>query len=337
MFTAFEKSPSPVAQSSSVTVVSFSPDARFLTTATSDGWLRVWEVGVEKCVLLCSASGNTTALAISWMNSSGYTFVYGTESGNVATCTFSPSVETLEIYGFFAHHAPVNCIAASGSFVASSAGGELRIWEWRKNGPWHSTADLLRSPLAAQDFQQESLVTAIFWTPGVNGGDINDGAEAPLLIATYLHQGVYIYDSKSWSCVQSFSLKGTAASASISKDYKLLSVLNLAAGFEIYSLQSGMLLRVLNNSGGKRASASRFIENDAYLVCGGEQGEAYVWDFRKGQRVQTFSHYAHDKVLLVDAATSSGRSFVITGVSDELNPYAVLWYKGQPALILGHG
>ncbi|KAH9856332.1 WD40-repeat-containing domain protein [Lenzites betulinus] len=325
MSSAYQQCPSPIFFGSSITAVSFSPNARFLATATSDGGIWVWEIqGDNQCTVVCSASGDTTALAISWIQSSRVMFVYGTESGNVATCSFSHDIGTLHIHGFLGHCAPVNCISASLPFVATSAGGQLCVWKWRENEPWYEVVELPCPQTQGRDL--EMLVTAIFWMPM----DEESGTNCQL-IGTYLHHGVCIYDSTSWACIRSFPLGGMAVSASISSDSKLLSILNLAVGYEIYSLQSGSRLRLFTHFGGRRASSSQFAENDMYLVCGGEQGEAYVWDIRTGQCVQTLSHYAHGKVLAVDVRSPHivSQALIVTGVSDELNPYAALWFKGE--------
>lgn len=83
MTSAYHRLTASLAHRTSVTAVAFSPDAVLLATATADGGIYVWRV--EDCVLLYSVQGNTTVLSIAWRGEDS-TFVYGSESGNAASC-----------------------------------------------------------------------------------------------------------------------------------------------------------------------------------------------------------------------------------------------------------
>lgn len=87
MFVSYTKSSRLLSHPSTVTAAAFSLNAAYLTTASADGGIFIWNVAENN--LICSASGDTAASCIHW-RACGNTFVYGTESGNVASCTVSP-------------------------------------------------------------------------------------------------------------------------------------------------------------------------------------------------------------------------------------------------------
>ncbi|KAI0643950.1 WD40 repeat-like protein [Trametes meyenii] len=306
---------------SSITAAAFSPNALFLATASADGGLYIWKV--EDCELVCSAVGDMPILSISWMQTADM-LVYGTESGNLASCAFSPVAESLNIVGYLAHGSAVNSVSLSGHLVASAAGRELRVWEWRNSCPWHMVTDVFNPSVDNLTYAQdrEVLITTVIWAA--------EEGQSGLLVATYLHEGIFMFETETWSCVRSISLGGLAVSASLSSDFKLLAVLNLGVGFEIFSMSTYARLRTFAHVGERRTTASRFLDHDTHLVCGSGLGEAHVWDIRSGHKSQILSLHAHDKVPVVDAIeASSGRSYIATGVSDEISPYVALWVKGK--------
>ncbi|EIW59179.1 WD40 repeat-like protein [Trametes versicolor FP-101664 SS1] len=306
---------------SGINAAAFGPDATFVVTATADGGVYIWRA--EDGALICSAAGDTSVLSIAWTEIED-TFVYGTASGNVANCSFSSEDNTLHIVGFLAHNAPVNCISVRGCLVVSGAGSEVRVWKWRDDGPWDLVKDVsIPGAATVGRPRTEILVTAVGWA--------NVAEEGPMLVASYLHHGVFLFASESLTCTRFISTGGMTVGASISDDGRLISLTTLAVGFDIYSLATGNRLRRLAYDGETRAIPSRFLHSDAQLVCGGEGGKAHVWDVMTGNKLQSLPHLAHDKVVVVDFARDRklGRTLIITGVSDELNPYAALWIKEE--------
>ncbi|KAI9063127.1 WD40 repeat-like protein [Trametes sanguinea] len=318
MVPPYARLPRSLEHKSVIITATLSPDAKYVATATADSELHVWTV--EDGKLIRSAVGDTQTLSIIWST---------TESGNVASCTFSPAHRSLDILGFLAHAGPVNCMAALESRIASGAGDELFVWQWRDQEPWDFVARLtLPATIMGEREDAEILVTGIAWTSNVHQ------KSQSLLIATYLHDGIIFYEVETWACLRVIAPTGMILSASLSANSELLAVLTLDSGYGVYSVTSQTRLRNFPYYGEGRVASSRFLENDRYLVCGSGRAEANVWDIRSGEEVQTLAHYKHDKVYVVDkqvSSTLSGDSYILSSVSDEINPYVVLWKKGYPA------
>lgn len=145
----YHKSRQVLPHKASINAAAFGPNAAFLATVTADGGVYVWRVADG--ALICCAVGDTPALSLAWLELADNTFVYGTASGNVVNCSFSPvrisntsvplhhlthtqAKNTLDLLGFLAHSAPVNCISAHEDFVVSGAGREAHVWQWRSDG-----------------------------------------------------------------------------------------------------------------------------------------------------------------------------------------------------------
>ncbi|KAI0689982.1 WD40-repeat-containing domain protein [Cerioporus squamosus] len=264
-----------------VTAIAFSPQASLLATAALDRKVCIWETSSHK--LLYEFNGSCDTLSLAWFPQREDCLLCGTADGYVVSMSFSLGI--ISARGIRVHTVPVECIAITGCFVASGGSRELRVWSWQAEGqcqPWMLRADIAEPPPSNPDDPQDVLVTSLHWTK-------SDGVRK--LVVTYLNHGIRIFTAGSWTCPEEINVDGQIVRADLSQDGTLLVISNLLTGFDLYSLETGELLRAFGHDvGGKYPTPVKFIEAESAIVGGSAVGEMHIWDTATGRRVQTISY-----------------------------------------------
>ncbi|KAI9059350.1 WD40 repeat-like protein [Trametes sanguinea] len=263
---------------SSITAIAICPTGTHIATGSLDGVVCIWELASQK--VLYSYDGEIAILALRWDPRLHDTVLCGMDHGYLASLCFRHG--KLHIQGFQGHAYPVDCIAVSGDLeaLASGAQNELHVWNLKQAkpiAPWTLYGSLREPETHSQDVHLVVAVTSLHWT--------SCGSS---LIATYLHHGARIYETKTWTCIQSITTDGQIARADLSFDDKSLVVSNALTGFDLYSLESGNLIRAFGHDmRARRATPVRFAETGQSIVGGTTIGEMLVWDVSSGRRMQS--------------------------------------------------
>ena len=141
-----------------IAVVAFSANGQLLASGGIDGRICVWEVRRGK--LLYVFSGKSAVLSLLWLESSNDRLVCGMADGTIAALAiFTVCVvfhsrprsflnilkDLIRLDGFWAHQFPVERLAISGSYLASGAHEEVKIWSYASAGELMGLVDTLQA------------------------------------------------------------------------------------------------------------------------------------------------------------------------------------------------
>lgn len=121
-----------------------------------------------------------------------------------------------------------------------------------------------------------------------------------------------IFDVRSWNCVHAYiqdkpmcdiitflwrnseisCICGlTSARASLNDSGESIVIANPLAGFTLYNVQTGDLVRAFGHDiGQERATSVKLIERGTAIVGGSTIGAVNIWDIETGRKVQTLIH-----------------------------------------------
>ncbi|KAI0364053.1 WD40 repeat-like protein [Pilatotrama ljubarskyi] len=259
------------------------PRGSFLASAALDGKACIWSLP-DAC-LLHVFSGSIPILSIAWKDNGEDTIICGLEDGTVVCLTVTQS--DLQVFGFWAHSFPVECLRASRGFLASGAHEEVRIW--RETGTvtpaseWAREAQLPAPPKTSYNRLLKVVVTSLHWLPGPKGHI--------RLLVTYLNHGVHIFDTRTWEQIGSVPIYGQIADASISQDGHLIAVSNVISGFDVYAVDSGAAVCSFGHTVGEfRKVPVLFVHDGLALVGGNMHGDVHLWDVDSGRKLHSLVH-----------------------------------------------
>ncbi|KAI0709141.1 WD40-repeat-containing domain protein [Earliella scabrosa] len=256
-----------------VSVVSFSHDGSFIATGGLDGKICWWRT--EDGELLYVWTGDSAVLSLVWVPRRLDTLLCGLQDGNLVVVR-----DTLSVFGFGAHRYPIECLAIDGDEVATGAHKELKVWNWDANFKAHQF-DLLHNlpePTNGSHSQhKEVLVTSLHWTH----------RRRRLLVVTYMHHGIHLFDSSSGDRLKTISLPGLIASASLSPDDVHIAISNVYHGFDVYKLHTEEPFVSFRHAGEPSVPASAlpvlFVHAGHALIGGSAIGNIGLWDLYMGE------------------------------------------------------
>ncbi|KAI0355760.1 WD40 repeat-like protein [Trametes cingulata] len=301
-----------------VTTVAFSPHGQVLGTGGLDGRVCVWDVASGK--LLYVFSGKSPVLSLVWLQSNER-LVCGMQDGTVATMAISANLINLE--GFLAHRGPVERLAFNGTYLASGAQKEVKVWAHTPARSWKLAAELSAPRRSSYTTACEIMVSSLHWTTSVS---------YPLvLLVTYLSHGIAAFDGRTWARIGSTSMPGYIADASLTRDGRVLAVSNMLTGFELFSIKGLVELEPLFSF---KQDVSRglpipvcFLHGDHALMGGTSHGKVNIWDVYSRKK-QSLALGGEISVLAVAAHYDEARDvfFVATGLFNRGAPSSiVLW------------
>ncbi|KAI0363917.1 WD40 repeat-like protein [Pilatotrama ljubarskyi] len=263
----------PEAHCDAVTAVAFSPHGQLLATGGLDGRVCLWDVVSSK--LLYVFSGTSPVLSLQWLHSDE-NLVCGMEDGTVASLGIS--MKSIHLEGFLAHRYPVERLAFHGTYLASGAHREVKVWTRMPSafppGSWNLTADLRPPRRSSYTTACDIIVSSLHWTAS---------ASYPLvLLVTYLSHGITAFDGHTWARIGSTPLPGHIADASLTRDGRILAVSNMLTGFELFALKGFIelepLLSFQQDVGRGPPIPVRFLHGDHALIGGTLNGKVNIWD-----------------------------------------------------------
>ncbi|KAL1938897.1 hypothetical protein VTO73DRAFT_11277 [Trametes versicolor] len=222
----------PEGHRNAVTAVEFSPNGRQLASAGLDGRVCIWDV--KAGTLLYVFSGQSAILSLLWLESDER-LICGMEDGTIAT--FTICAKRVHLEGFFAHRYPVERLAFDGTYLASGAHKEVKVWACVHEGSWRQVADLRAPRRSSYTTECDIIVTSLHWT--------SNPSHPLVLLVTYLNHGVAAFDGRTWARIGGTALPGCIADASLTKDGRILAVSNMLTGFELFSLKGFVELEPL--------------------------------------------------------------------------------------------
>ncbi|KAI0323137.1 WD40 repeat-like protein, partial [Cubamyces sp. BRFM 1775] len=211
-----------------VTHVAFSPDGHYLATSDLAGTLCLWDTLAAK--LLHHYSPGTSILSLVWMDSTA--IACGLGDGMIVRIRLEKDV--VEVSGSWCHSYAIEHLAMGKGRLASGAHRDIYIWEIRFDVSTEQLPSLeleIELPAMSDDEDDEELlVTGLHWTPDGNH-----------LITTFMTQGIYVFESRSWTVVRRIGENTVGASSCLTPDGRRIAASNLVYGLDIYDIQSGSL------------------------------------------------------------------------------------------------
>ncbi|KAI9061944.1 WD40 repeat-like protein [Trametes sanguinea] len=251
-----------------ITSVLFAPDGALLATSDLSGKMCIWDSSSGK--LLHVYTAGTSILALSWGGLDE--IVCGMVDGAIMRVTFGS--EEVSVTGKWCHAYPVEHLAMSNTYLASGARDELFIWRLRDSKSSESQAAMhkeLTSPVASDG--EEVLITGLHWDPTANG-------DVQYLITTYMNQGVFIFDARTWTLLRNFDNRaaGVMARSSLSPDGSRIVVSNLLSGFDVYDVESGSLVLTLFHKVSKQYPVPVVYGHGGHaIISGSTVGVIDIW------------------------------------------------------------
>ncbi|KAI0363071.1 WD40 repeat-like protein [Pilatotrama ljubarskyi] len=276
--------------SDAVTVVAFSPDGERLASGGLDGRVCVWSVGSGK--LLHVFLGKSSVLSVLWLDSNEY-LVCGMEDGTIASLAIH--ARRLQLTGFLAHRYPVERLVFNGTYLASAAHREVKVWARITNTSWKLEADL-PPPRRSSSTKCEIVATSVHWTSGPS--------RPTVLLITYLSHGVAAFDGRTWARIGGTAVPGRIADAHLTQDGRILAISNMLTGFELFELKGFVELEPLFEFQQDVINGPpipvHFLHGDHAIIGGTLHGQVNIWDIysRRKQQLAMGGMLPADSIVL---------------------------------------
>ncbi|TFK81045.1 WD40 repeat-like protein [Polyporus arcularius HHB13444] len=303
-----------------VSAVAFSPNGTFLATAgMKDAKVYIWRVDDSK-LLHTYVGGDRPVLSLEWIPGRNDRVLCGSNDGYIFELKFDADI--YESSGFCAHGYPVERLAAKGSQLVSGAHREVSVWT-QVRGAWRYQGDLLGPVADSQNADEELIVVGIHWT--------KIKYYASVVVMTYMHHGIVIYNSHDWSRIHSIPFRDIGAS-SMSPRGSLIALSIMGSGFDLYNLDTGDCAGSFSDESGRvRTVPVLFVHGGVAVLSGSTIGRATLWNASSQRVHQTFQPDPYDTILAIDANYNSelDRFLLAMGANDGAGESAVIVWLGR--------
>ncbi|KAJ3005290.1 hypothetical protein NUW54_g4405 [Trametes sanguinea] len=306
-----------------VTQVAFSSDGCNLATADLGGKLCLWDASTWK--LLYSYTSGTSILSLAWAEP--VALFCGLGDGTIVRVRAGK--EEFVVEGEWCHSFPVEHLSLDQKRIASGAHRELFIWK----ASLLSIQKEIELPVPCDDSDDsdEVLITGLHW----HGHKRRD---ASMLITSYMHHGIYIYNSYTWSAIRRLGehSMGFMATSSLSPDGGRIVVSNLVNGVDVYDTDTGALVLTVPHEVGKgHPLPVTFIHGGHAIASGNGLGCVKVWyvDGASSRKLQTLPAPGNNRVLSLGGyydATTDQFLLVAGTMGDEPDSAVLLWKAEEP-------
>ncbi len=267
---------------------SFSPNSRYLVTASGDNTAKIWEVSSGR--MIKTLRGHSSHVFSASFSPNNRRVV--TAGGNTAKIWEVSS--GIQIKMLIGHTKVVHSAEFSpdGNYVVTtSEDGAAKIWDARSGKEMRTIAVTSGGWVYSASFSPNGRIIAI----GAHGGlagtwRVSDGKRA-----------------------QTFRGHNRAVnSVSFSRNGRYLATASVGNTAKIWEVSSGRLIQTL--SGNYFGSAS-FSPNGKYVVTGNDGGIARIWEVTSGKQILRIEHAAMGKVI--SATFSPNGKYVATAGEDQ--------------------
>ena len=281
--------------------ISFSPDGKYIITASEDGTAKLWEVSTGRAIRTFENVGTNASYSPSGKHiatsSADYVELWNVSTGRIRrtfrghsdyinSLSFSPDGQYLAtgssdktaklwdiktgeaVYTFTGHDWQVKFIAFSpdGKYLATADANTIRLWSLR-TGKLHRIFD---------------------WKPpfSISRGNIIFTPDGKYVVSTNDKLSIKFRDIVTGH-VRIFHDESVGREACISQDGKYLFTAGGMMPGELWDISERTLIVALDSSSESISSAA-FGPNNKYLATGNGHGEMHLWDLKTMQKVRIF-------------------------------------------------
>jgi WD40 repeat protein len=272
---------------------SFSPNGRYVVTASGDKSAKVWDAKSGQLVLNLGNHPSHVFCADFSPNSRSL----ATVSGNDAKIWGLPGGQLIQtLSGHTGKVSSVRFNEGGNRVITTSEDGSAKIWDV-SSGQIHKSIQITNKGWAySADFHPRGGSVVI----GAHGGqlgiyDVNSGAKQSDLRG----------HSRAINLIRFNKTGSRMVSASVDNSIK------------IWDIPSGRLIRTI---GGRTFDSGDFSPDDKFVVTGNDGGKAIIWDVSNGNQVMLLNHAPGGRVMI--ARFSPDGRYVVTAGE---NNVAKIW------------
>jgi len=274
--------------------VAFSPNGRYMASASDDGRLIVWLVEEARRVYLFAS--NAAILSLCWLaDSCG--LICGSHDGTLIQILLKED-EIIGI-GIMAHSCPIEQLAVSHEcrHLASGAHHEAKIWtpcctisqgqgcdpaNENHVSSWKEAQVLPDPPLNPFNHGSDILITALSWPEG--SSDVS-------LMAGYMNHGVVCWAINTLTPLWTVAHPSCGA-ASLCAERSLLAVADLCNQFSVFDIGTGACVSTFHTEGNgwSMVLPVQFVHGGLGLLTGSTNGTVSIWDLLSARKLQTLHH-----------------------------------------------
>lgn len=288
-----------------VTSVAFSPSGEQVLTGSDDRKARLWDATTGRLVReFVGHSGSVLAVAFA---ADGSRILTGSGDQTARLWEADSGRLLQELKG---HSEPILSVAFAldgTKLLTGSVDRTARCWDAETGGE----LQVYRAP--------RRIFSAVFSADGRQVITGNEGV--PLKLDDEQGNTVRVWDTQSGRQVRGFRAYGSSAVAvAVSRDGKRVLVGAAGGGFspddgraQLWDVDSGTQLRMLEGQGVLSVECVASSDDGRWLLAGGDDGAAWLWDAATGREVHRFDHKSG--YVYAVAISADGRT-VVTGGSD---------------------
>lgn len=288
---------------SGVNAVALSPDGDRLLSGGDDADIVVWNIltGEKVQVIRCAFHGPIGALVwIPELPGLAPGFAFGCADGSIHVYQ---RVETSSDYQYFTqdlvHDGPVIDLKFDAQFgrLASVGNGFAQVSQLQ------TTDGKLLQPMVSSPTSSRYTATSIHFR--------DEGAS--VLVCTLETHKIECYSIEPWTLKWSKQIRTRIAYADLNKNY--LAITNLHDGIDLYSVPSMQLIKTYPHGNANTTILKVSFVDRSWLVSGGQDGYARLYDVKSGQLIQKLEHGSGDLVQTVTSHTQLETTTIITATA----------------------